>query len=141
MMRAAALIACTAMLSACGGGDQAPRAETPLASRDCGAAGGDSARAVCLALNEVERIDRFRVAAYGIERYGDTICVRMGPDRERYPAMLDGESAVAVLHTGAGDRHDQQQPGGVHRDVSLAAIDFLAGVEAAAGAGDGLRAA
>jgi hypothetical protein len=86
------------VLAACGGDDQAPRAEAPLASRDCGAAGGDSARAVCLALNEVERIDTYRVAAYGIERYGDTICVRMGPDRERYPAMLDGESAVAVLH-------------------------------------------
>jgi|GEM_PF-4731145 len=98
MIRPAALIACTTVFAACGGGDRPPRADAPPASRDCGRAQGDSARAVCLALNEVERTDTMRVEAYGIERYGDTICVRMGPDRDRYPAMLDGESAVSVLH-------------------------------------------
>ena len=59
-------------------------------------------------------------------------------------ALLDPQSpqqrpgGVAVLHTGGGDQHDQQQPEGVHGDVALAAVDLLAGVEATAGPGDGL---
>jgi hypothetical protein len=98
MMRPATLIACITVLAACGGGDRAARADAPPASRDCTRAQGDSASAVCLALNAVERIDTFRAELSGIERRGDTICVYTGPDRERYPAMLDGEGAVAILH-------------------------------------------
>ena len=100
------VLAAAALLAACGDGrgeDNAARAdsakdETPIAGRDCQRAEGDSAQAVCKALNEVERNDRARAQAYAIERYGDTICVRIGPGDDRRPAVLDGESAVAVLH-------------------------------------------
>jgi hypothetical protein len=49
--------------------------------------------------------------------------------------------ALAVLHTGAGDRHDQQQPTGVHRDVPVANVDLLPTIKPATGAGDGLGSA
>lgn len=68
-----------------------------LAARDCSRAEGDSAQAVCLAGNEIERITSMYAEAYGIERHGDTICVRTWPDRKRQPAMLDGEGAVEVV--------------------------------------------
>ena len=34
--------------------------------------------------------------------------------------------SVTVLHPGTGHEYDQQQPGGVYRDVPLAAVDLLA---------------
>src|SRR5262245_10130494 len=50
-------------------------------------------------------------------------------------------AAVAVLNRGGGDQYDQQQPGGVSRDVPFAAVDFLASIEAAAGTRHRLRGA
>jgi hypothetical protein len=97
MIRPATVIAGAVAVAACGGGDRAARAVPPRASRDCGRARGDSARAVCLALNEVERIDTFRAEAFRLERYGDTICVQLARDSKRYPRMLDGGTAMAVL--------------------------------------------
>jgi hypothetical protein len=42
---------------------------------------------------------------------------------------------VAVLHAGCGDDHIEQQPGGVHRDVPLAATVLLGGIPAPGGLG------
>lgn len=111
MIRVAAVLA-LACAAACGGQarENAPAAalERPatadarggagsaLAGRDCGRAGGDSALAVCLAENEIERVTSEYAEAHGIERHGDTICVRTWPDRKRAPAMVDGEGAVEV---------------------------------------------
>jgi hypothetical protein len=47
-------------------------------------------------------------------------------------------AGVTVLDAGGGDHDQQQQPDGVHRDVPLAAVDLLASVKAAAGAGHGV---
>lgn len=68
-----------------------------LATRDCSRARGDSAQAVCLGLNEIERITSMYAEAHGIERRGDTICVHTGPDRQHHPMMLDGGGAVEVV--------------------------------------------
>lgn len=73
------------------------RTGTGFADRDCGRATGDSAQAVCLAENEIERITSMYAEAYGIERHGDTICVRTWPEGCRHPDMLDGEGAVEVV--------------------------------------------
>jgi hypothetical protein len=50
-------------------------------------------------------------------------------------------AAIAVLHTGAGDQHREQQPAGVDGDVAFTAVDLLSGVVAAAGPRDRLGAA
>lgn len=68
-----------------------------LAARDCSRAEGDSAQAVCLAENEMERLTSEYAKAYAIERRGDTICVHTGPDREYAPSMVDGGGTVEVV--------------------------------------------
>jgi hypothetical protein len=45
---------------------------------------------------------------------------------------------ITVVHAGGGDDHIEQQPGGVHRDVPLAAVDLLGGIPAPGGAWDGV---
>jgi hypothetical protein len=83
-----------ALLAACGG-KQEKAADVPLAGRDCRVAQGDSARAVCIAVNEVERRDgsfKSRMAAY--QQRGDTICVETGPQDS---GILDGGGAVEVV--------------------------------------------
>lgn len=102
-MRAAALLVLVCA-AACAGGDRkdAPGAEAaapaaaagPLASRDCSRAQGDSAQAVCLALNEVERIDSSRAAVTRYLVRGDTTCVETGPDNT---STLDGGGAVQLV--------------------------------------------
>jgi len=83
-----------ALLAACGG-KREKAADVPLDGRDCRLAQGDSARAVCIAVNEVERRDRgykSRMSAY--QQRGDTICVETGPAE---PTMLDGGGAVEIV--------------------------------------------
>jgi hypothetical protein len=91
-------IAIAALLAGCSrsGGDAAPSSGA-LASRDCTRTQGDSARAVCLAENEIERIGNVPAEAYAVERRGDTLCVHTWPDHKRYPVTLDGEGAVEVV--------------------------------------------
>lgn len=71
------------------GGDRAP-----LAARDCGHTQGDSARVVCLALNEVERIGGSRAALTRFLVLGDTTCVETGPDNLN---TVDGGGAVQIV--------------------------------------------
>jgi hypothetical protein len=79
-------------LAACGAG----RAEeaAPADSRDCRLARGDSAQAVCIAVNEVERHLRLKSRVVGYQRRGDTICVETGPDD---PRTLDGGGAAEIV--------------------------------------------
>jgi hypothetical protein len=83
------------VFGACGG---TGRDDAPLAARDCSRAQGDTARAMCLAVNAVERMDSIRAEAYAVERYGDTICVHTWPDPDLHSDMVDGEGAVAIVH-------------------------------------------
>ena len=50
-------------------------------------------------------------------------------------------TVIMVLHAGGGDQDGQQQPARVNGDMPFRPVHFLAGVVAAAGPGDGLRAA
>jgi len=107
-MRIAAAALLLAITTACGGGGRkdaavaevrkdvptAERADAPLAARDCSRAAGDSAQAVCLALNEIERIGSARAAVTRYLVLGDTTCVETGPDN-RY--TLDGGGAVQLV--------------------------------------------
>lgn len=82
-----------ALLAACnsGGGKEA----APSDVRDCRLAQGDSAHAVCIAVNEVDRRDRsFKSKMSGYQRRGDTICIETGPAE---PTMLDGGGAVEIV--------------------------------------------
>ncbi|HKP74131.1 MAG TPA: hypothetical protein VJT67_01250 [Longimicrobiaceae bacterium] len=95
-------------VAACDGGDRknappdapknAPAATAsnpgPVASRDCSGAQGDSAHLVCLALNEVERIDSSRAVVTRYLVVGDTTCVETGPDN---PSTIDGGGAVQLV--------------------------------------------
>ena len=102
----AALAAAAVLLAACGGGggdadsvktDSVKTDDTPLAGRDCRQAAGDSAQAVCKALNEVERRGG-PARVFGFVRHGDTICVHTGPaPRGNGPVGTDGEGAVEVV--------------------------------------------
>lgn len=95
------LVAAAVLLGACGSGARNEAAagdvrdDAPIAGRDCRRrAGGDSAQAVCTALNEVEHIGGFRARVYHFVRYGDTICVATGPAD---PNTLDGSGAVEIV--------------------------------------------
>jgi hypothetical protein len=94
------LIAATVLLGACGGGQRddgetaSVKEDAPLAGRNCGRAEGDSAQAVCTALNEAERIGGFRSRIGHFVRYGDTICVATGPAD---PRMVDGSGAIEIV--------------------------------------------
>ena len=99
------ILAAAALLAACGDGrgeDHAARAdsakdETPIAGRDCRQAVGDSAQAVCKALNDVERRG-VPAQVLGFVRHGDTICVHTGTDyRGNGPMGTDGEGIVEVV--------------------------------------------
>ena len=101
------LIATAVVLSACGPGgpggadgsketekapEHADHVEAPPAA-DCSAAGGDSARAVCLAARP-EFPDSARRRVFEVVRRGDTICVVTGPG----DAMtLDGMARTSVV--------------------------------------------
>jgi hypothetical protein len=83
-----------ALLAACGG-KQEKAADVPLAGRDCQRAQGDSAQAVCIAVNEVERRDvGLKSKVFQYQRRGDTICVETGPAD---PTTLDGSGAVEIV--------------------------------------------
>jgi hypothetical protein len=82
-----------ALLSACGG-NREKAADVPLAGRDCRVAQGDSAQAVCSAMNEVERRDHFKSRVSAYQQRGDTICVEAGPAD---PGTLDGGGAVEIV--------------------------------------------
>jgi len=94
------VLAAAALLAACGrgsdgaGGADGVKDDAPLAGRDCRRAEGDSAQAVCRALNEVERKSgvRARVSAY--QRRGDTTCVETGPTVQ---AGTDGGGVVEIV--------------------------------------------
>jgi hypothetical protein len=94
-----ALALAAALLAACGGSEPPARrapAETPLASRDCQRETGDTAQALCIALNTVERAAGFRSTPASVTRHGDTLCVHT--KAASGPAVIGGEGAVEVLH-------------------------------------------
>ncbi|MFL5539619.1 MAG: hypothetical protein ACJ8J0_11540 [Longimicrobiaceae bacterium] len=82
-----------ALLAACGG-KQEKAADVPPGGSDCRVAQGDSAQAVCIAVNEVERRDHFRSRMSAYQQRGDTTCVETGPADSR---TLDGGGAVEVV--------------------------------------------
>jgi hypothetical protein len=87
------------LAAACGGSEPPARqtpAETPLASRNCLVETADTAQAICIALNTVERVGGFRSTPEAVSRRGDTLCVHTMAASG--PAVLDGEGAVEVLH-------------------------------------------
>ena len=81
------------LLAACGG-NREEAADVPLAGRDCRVAQGDSAQAVCSAVNEVERRDHLKSRVSAYQQRGDTICVETGPAD---PGTLDGGGAVEIV--------------------------------------------
>ena len=94
--RRLAVVAAATLLTACGGSqEKAP--DLPLAGRDCRRAQGDSAQAVCVALNEVERRDGTPAKPLHVMRRRQGWCVHTIPDADRMAvAVLDGEGVVEV---------------------------------------------
>jgi hypothetical protein len=102
------ILTAAALLTACGRDEDDARGadsvkadsvedHTWIASRDCRRREGDSAQAVCKALNEVER-GGIPAKVFALVRHGDTICVHTGPDyRGDGPVGVDGEAVVEVV--------------------------------------------
>lgn len=87
------VVLAAALLAACGGREE-KAADVPLAGRDCRRASGDSAQAVCIALNTVERVGSLRARVHEFVRHGDTLCVHTFPDRAD---GVDEEGRVEVV--------------------------------------------
>jgi hypothetical protein len=94
------LVAATLLLGACGGGarnesaDAAVRDDTPITGRDCRRAEGDSAQAVCTALNEIERMSNRKAQVSAYQRRGDTTCVETSP---KVQEGTDGGGVVEIV--------------------------------------------
>lgn len=103
MIRIAAVLALGGVAACAGGGEERTAARESrdsdgrsLGNRDCGRRGGDSARAVCTGLNEIERISGFPADLYAYQRRGDTICVETTPNMDEH-ATVDGGGVVEIV--------------------------------------------
>src|SRR5687767_11148518 len=92
-----ACVGAAAVLAACSRGG---RDDALLVARECWREQGDSAVAVCAALNTHERVKHTRAKVDYFVRRGDTLCVITSP-ADGIP-RIDGQTAVEIVDGSLG---------------------------------------